>query len=182
MSIVRIVLTGGPGSGKTEVIRSLSQRGLCCAEEVSRQVTLEAQKSGISQLFLEDPLLFSLKLLEGRIRQFADVQNIREEFCFFDRGIPDVGAYMAYKNEEIPVEFKEAERKHQYDKIFFFPFWKEIYKSDNERYESPEEAEQIQHFIRRSYELLGYKLIEVPKMSIPDRVEFILNNCGYAVT
>ena len=34
-----------------------------CMEEISRQVTLEAQEKGIEQLFLEDPLMFSEQLL-----------------------------------------------------------------------------------------------------------------------
>ena len=54
-----ILFIGGPGSGKTSIIEELANKGYVCYPEISRQVTLEAQKSGIDQLFLKQPLLFS---------------------------------------------------------------------------------------------------------------------------
>ena len=62
----KIVITGGPGSGKTSLILFLEENGYQCQNEISRQVTLEAQKKGIDQLFLSDPVLFSQHLLEER--------------------------------------------------------------------------------------------------------------------
>lgn len=175
MRTQRIVFAGGPGTGKTATLSELSRKGCCCLNEVSRQVTLAAQREGIAQLFLEDPLLFSERLLEGRIDQFHAAEEIEDAICFFDRGIPEVTAYMEYKNEEIPNRFLEANQKHKYDKIFIFPIWEDIYISDNERYESLEEAVQIDKYIRNMYHKLGYDLIEVPKASVASRVEFILN-------
>jgi len=58
------VITGGPGSGKTTLVKELEAKGFACLHEISRQIILEAQQQGIDQLFLEDPLLFSRKLLE----------------------------------------------------------------------------------------------------------------------
>jgi predicted ATPase len=56
----KIALIGGPGTGKTTLINALKTKGYNCMEEISRQITLEAQEKGIEQLFLEDPLLFRL--------------------------------------------------------------------------------------------------------------------------
>ena len=64
-----IVITGGPGTGKTTIIDALIEQGYACFPEISRQITLEAKKQGIEQLFLEKPLLFSELLLEGRKKQ-----------------------------------------------------------------------------------------------------------------
>jgi len=58
----KIVIAGGPGTGKTTLINHLKIRGFLCYNEISRQVTLEARKAGIEQLFLTEPLLFSKKL------------------------------------------------------------------------------------------------------------------------
>ena len=64
--------------------------------EVSREVTLAAQKKGIDQLFLTDPLLFSNLLLEKREKQFLEASENGEALVFFDRGIPDTQAYLEY--------------------------------------------------------------------------------------
>jgi predicted ATPase len=52
-----IVIIGGPGTGKSTIINQLTSLGHCCYPEISRQVTAEAKKLGIDQLFLENPLL-----------------------------------------------------------------------------------------------------------------------------
>ena len=55
----KIVLIGGPGTGKTTIINELIKRDFCCMPEVSRAVILKAKKQGVEQLFLTEPLLFS---------------------------------------------------------------------------------------------------------------------------
>ncbi|HEX9150596.1 MAG TPA: ATP-binding protein, partial [Flavobacterium sp.] len=80
-----IVIIGGPGTGKSTIIDGLVANGYCCYPEISRQVTLEAQKQGIEQLFLTNPLLFSELLLEGRKKQFQSALDEPHEIVFIDR-------------------------------------------------------------------------------------------------
>ena len=42
----KIVLIGGPGTGKSTVLNELISRGHLCMQEISREVTLAAQKKG----------------------------------------------------------------------------------------------------------------------------------------
>jgi predicted ATPase len=172
----KIVLIGGPGTGKTSVLNALIQRGFYCKVEVSREVTLKAKKEGIDQLFLTEPLLFSQKLLEGREAQFLEADKSKEEIVFFDRGIPDVHAYMNYFKTSYPDTFIEKSKQYAYSKIFTFAPWKQIYTSDNERYETFEESIRIDGFLQEAYKDLGYQLIEVPFGSIQDRTDFILHS------
>ena len=102
MKTQKIVLIGGPGTGKTTLINALKIKGYNCMEEISRQVTLKAQEKGIEQLFLEDPLLFSEHLLLGRQKQFLEANALEGGFVFFDRGIPDVVAYLDYLKTSYP--------------------------------------------------------------------------------
>lgn len=171
-----VLLIGGPGSGKTTIIEELSKKGYICYPEVSRQVTLEAQKRGIDQLFLKEPLLFSEMLLEGRVKQFKDALNETENLVFLDRGIPDVLAYMHYIGDAYPAAFEDACKNHIYTKVFILPPWEEIYLSDNERYESYEQARLIHNHLVETYQKYGYNLIDVPKADIENRIVFILNN------
>lgn len=175
MDTRRIVITGGPGSGKTALINYLEKEGYPVMHEISRDVILEAQKEGIEQLFLENPILFSEKLLEGRLKQFHEGKNCAAPVLFYDRGMPDVTAYMDFVATHYPENFCETCNEYRYDEIFVLPPWEEIYEQDNERYESFEQAEKIFHFLKSGYENFGYKIHEVPVGTIKDRVEYILN-------
>ncbi|WP_130736692.1 AAA family ATPase [Flavobacterium sp. J27] len=170
-----IVLIGGPSSGKTTLINALTQKGYICYPEISREVIQKAQKKGIEQLFLEQPLLFSELLLEGRIHQFKKAKQENSDIVFIDRGLPDVIAYMNYIGDTYPNEFHEACVQHKYSKVFVLPPWEEIYTSDSERYESFEEAVQIQTHLENTYKQYGYQLIHVPKDTIENRVAFLMN-------
>ncbi|WP_091095155.1 AAA family ATPase [Paenimyroides marinum] len=171
-----ILLIGGPGSGKTTIINELITKGYTCYPEISRQVTLEAQKTGIDQLFLKEPLLFSELLLKGRIQQFNNALKEPADCVFIDRGIPDVLAYMHYIGDAYPAFFDEACKTNRYSKIFILPPWEKIYVSDNERYENFEQAKLIHNHLVETYEKYGYELIEVPKSDLETRVNFILKN------
>ena len=171
----KIVITGGPGTGKSSIIHNLEDKGEKCLHEISRQVTLEAQKQGIDQLFLEQPLLFSEKLLEGRRNQYLEAKEYKSDHIFLDRGLPDVVAYMDYFDTNYPELFNETCQNNRYDLIFILPPWKEIYTSDNERYESYEEALKISSYLYSTYRRYGYDPIEVPKLNVEERTSFILD-------
>jgi predicted ATPase len=170
-----IVIIGGPGTGKSTIIDGLVNKGFCCYPEISRQVTLEAKKQGIEQLFLEKPLLFSELLLEGRKKQFNSALEEPHEVVFIDRGIPDILAYMHYIGDSYPTHFDLACRENLYTKIFILPPWEEIYVSDEARYENFEQAKLIQNHLIETYQNYGYELIEVPKDTLDNRILFILD-------
>lgn len=171
-----VVLVGGPSSGKTTLIDALKEKGNTCYPEVSREVIKEAQEQGIEQLFLENPLLFSELLLEGRKKQFNAALNEKAKIVFLDRGIPDVLAYMHYIGDSYPAFFDQACKEHKYHSIFVLPPWKEIYVSDAERYESYEQAVLIHEHLLETYKKYGYEIIEVPKDSVENRIDFIMKH------
>mgnify|MGYP005845987633 CR=1 FL=1 len=170
------LLIGAPSTGKTSVLNHLQKKGFICFEEISRQVTQEARDEGIAHLFKEEPLLFSEKLLEGRVRQFLTAQSYDDQIIFIDRGLPDITAYLDMVNTSYPKKFSDANHQYRYDIVFWFPIWKSIYTADVERYEDFELAQNIEKHLLKSYQSLGYNLIEVPKSSIEKRVEFILSH------
>lgn len=171
-----VLLIGAPATGKTSVLNQLKIQGYCCFEEISRQVVQEARKEGYDHLFKDEPLMFSEKLLIGRIEQYHNAQNTATKFLFIDRGLPDITAYLDMVKTTYPTEFKVANQQHRYDCVFWFPVWRDIHISDEERYEDFTLSQEIENHLISSYQSFGYELIEVPKSKIESRVEFILSH------
>jgi predicted ATPase len=170
----KIVITGGPGTGKSTLINELIKHGYTCLEEISRQVTLDAQKEGIDQLFLTNPILFSELLLKGRQQQFEEADTLQSDVIFFDRGLPDVLAYMDFIGDTYPQSFVDACKNTVYDTVFVLKPWETIYTSDNERYESFEQALEIHDHLLNTYQQFNYNLIDVPFGTIANRTDYIL--------
>lgn len=174
------MITGGPATGKTAIVDKLKVLGYSCYEEVIRKLTAAAQESGdiVEQhsnpiALVTDALDFNNKLIDLRL---DDYNNANEPLNFYDRGMPDVLAYMDYFDQEIPLQFKEVCKRNLYDQIFILPPWEKIFGTDSERFESFEQAKDIFNSLKKTYESFGYQCIEVPKASIEKRTRFILSS------
>lgn len=174
MQTKKIVITGGPGTGKSSVINELVSRGFFCLEEISRQITRDARKDGTDQLFLKEPLLFSEKIINARQQQYLQAENSHKPLVFFDRGMPDVLAYMDFIGDKYPSQFNEICLNHSYDEVFVLAPWKEIFKSDAERYENFDQAVEIHDYLLKTYQKFNYRLMDVPFAPINARVDYIL--------
>jgi predicted ATPase len=179
----KIVISGGPGTGKTSIVKVLESMGYLCFHEVIRAMTLEARKdTDPAQLvtnplaFVPDPYDFNRRILESRLDHYRDGTRVANEVVFFDRGLPDVLAYMDYFRQAYSDEFDAICTSNRYDKVLLLPPWEDIYVSDNERLECFEEALQIHQYITAAYERFGYTPVTVPEGSIRERTTFILDH------
>ena len=171
----KIIISGPPGSGKTQIIKRLSEKGYSTNKEIHPgEITNKTDKLKLSSI-----------LFNQRINQYHSTESLSStslekplnELLFFDRSIIDVVAYMNFWNKEYPLEWDNKILKYRYSKnIFYTPNWKEIYQKTNQRHETYEEAKTIDVFLRQSFKKFNYNIIEVPKLNINDRVSFILQN------
>ena len=171
----RIVISGGPSSGKTTIINELEQEGHYCYPEISRELIIASKAKGIDQPFLNNPEQFNKELLNARIQQFKVGKELTVN-SFYDRGVHDIVGYMYYGEQEIPELFKNACTQCAYDQVFLFPPWEDIHVMDNERYESFDQAKKIYDCLHKAYTEYGYQIIEVPTGTVVQRKEFILQN------
>jgi len=175
------VITGAPGTGKTAIATALEAMGYPCHHEIIREMTSRARE-GTSQeisapnplLFVEDAMEFNRQLLMAREKQFVRATEMAGPIHFFDRGIPDVLAYMDFFGQPYGAEFKKFALDHRYDSVFLVPPWEEIYVRDNERLESFPEAEALHHSLVDTYTRFGYDPVEVPRDTVANRISFIL--------
>ncbi|MFT4683744.1 MAG: putative ATPase [Urechidicola sp.] len=179
----KIVITGGPGTGKTSIIKELEKRNYFCYHEVIRELTLEAKKEGsLTDLStnpiakVDDSLGFNLKILNGRINQFKDSYNLKDNVIFFDRGIADVLGYMDYFKQSYDDVFIKPCEENKYTKIIVLPPWEDIYISDGERFESYKEAVEIHIALENIYKKFEYEILVVPFGTIEERTSFILDS------
>lgn len=59
--------------------------------------------------------------------------------------------------------------------MFIAPPWPEIYTQDQERKQTEKEAEETYLAMIAVYRKYNYNLIEIPKIEINDRANFIIN-------
>jgi predicted ATPase len=171
---LRIVLTGGPGTGKTTIINRIKILGYNVFEEFSRTVIQEQLALGSRVLPWDDLPAFSESVIAGRQKQW--IEGASHSVSFYDRSIIDSLAYMHKDGLEIPEKWVEMGNKFRYHHLVFItPPWSEIYQQDAERRESFEALQLIHQSLIHTYNQFGYDLMEVPFMPIEDRFEFIIS-------
>ena len=72
----KIVISGGPGSGKTTLINLLINNGYHCFEEFSRSVIDAGKAKGIQNFFETEPLTFSQIIFQKRKKQYLSAAKI----------------------------------------------------------------------------------------------------------
>lgn len=165
-----IIITGGPGSGKTSLLGALDAVGYKTHQEVARRVIKREMSLGTQVVPWGDIHTFSKYVKDTMLEEFS-----LEGITFFDRGLPDLMAYLMVGGHTIDSSYYEALEQLSYDlKVFILPPWEQIYKTDDERKETYKESINIYSHIVKMYEELGFELIEVPHVKIEDRVKFVL--------
>lgn len=174
MQSKRIILTGGPGTGKTSIISHLKEEGHSCFEEISREIIRDELEKGSNVLPWSDLNAFTHKVLEGRV---TDYKAAKDPLCFYDRSVYDAIAYLHLDGVEVLPEWDSLGRElAYYPTVFITPPWKEIFHQDNERKESYQQLVELHEVLIKTYQSYGYELLEVPKLSIADRAHYILNH------
>jgi predicted ATPase len=167
------VISGGPGAGKTTLLAALRWAGFRGVEEASRQLIQE-------QVALGSGLVPWLDL--GGFAELARVRMVAQHAVasqqpgpvFCDRGLPDLLAYLEVAGQPVPMATRAAVAAHPYQApVFLAPPWPEIYVNDAERWQTFAEAEALYHALRRTYQALGYPVLDLPKAPVEERVAFV---------
>ncbi|MBB4051375.1 putative ATPase [Devosia subaequoris] len=174
------VLTGAPGAGKTTLLNAAAARGIRIGREAARAVIQVQTAIDGPALQWRDPARFAELMLDRDIQTFeALCAGKGPALC--DRGIPDLLAYGRIMGLAETEHFARAARLYRYNStVFLAPPWREIYADDAERTEGWEHAQRIYGPIRDAYAEIGYRVVELPKVSVEDRLTFVLDEIAHA--
>jgi predicted ATPase len=168
------VITGGPGSGKTSIIEALRARGFTCVDEVGRQIIREQIVIGGNALHWGDRRTFAELMLSRSILDYERHRDV-DGPVFFDRGVTELVGYFRLIGMAAPAHFENAAELFRYGRaVFVAPPWPEIYRNDAERKQDLAEAVATTEAVATAYGEAGYELAELPKVSVAERVDFIL--------
>jgi predicted ATPase len=168
------IFTGGPGAGKTTLLEALRARGCRCVDEAARAILKQQAAIGGNATHDGDQVRYRDLVLE---RSIADFEAVSEQTApvFFDRGIPEMRDYAVPEGAETPTHVAEAIARYRYgEPVFIFPPWQEIYRHDEERRHTFDHAERVFDVCGAAYRACGYTLVEVPRLPVEARADFIL--------
>ena len=125
----RVVITGGPATGKTSLITEFKGLGYQIFPEVARVVIKQQLALNSIKVPWLDVSGFSQLVLEEQCHHFKMAKN---SLSFFDRGIPDIIGYLNHANQPFFDSLIDTAENLKYNFIFILPPWEEIYETDNE--------------------------------------------------
>jgi predicted ATPase len=169
---LRFVITGGPGAGKTTTLEALAVRGFLCIPESARAIIKKRKAFGLSPR--PSPDQFGAAMLQEDMARYRGTP-VQHDPVFFDRGVCDALAFL-YLHRAISLTEVEAQIKEfRYNAVvFLMPSWPDIYREDAERDQSFTEAVAVCEHLRQWYTHWHYDVVEVPRGSVEERADFIL--------
>lgn len=168
------ILTGGPGSGKSSLIDALERRGYPRSVEAGRGIIQDQVDIGGPALPWADRALFAELMLSWEMRNYSLAQE-QPGTVFFDRGVLDVAGYLRLSGLPVPQHVVNAAEMFRYNRrVFVAPPWKEIFHPDQERKQEFDEAFRTYDALTATYKEFGYELVELPRVSVEERVQFVL--------
>ncbi len=169
---MRIVVTGGPGTGKTTLLLALRDRGHTIVEETARGVIRARRAEGLPPR--PSPREFAETILRRDVEQYE--RHSGDTLVFFDRGILDALGMLVEAAPERLAECESIASRYPYHgTVFVPPPWEDIFTTDAERDQMFADAVRVHEGLVAWYDRFGYRVCEVPRLPVDERCEFVLS-------
>ena len=176
---LRIVVTGGPGSGKTSLVEHYRLAGHAIVPEAALQIIQELTRTmGMApqrRWRQERVVEFQRLILQRQLELERHNGSAIHGWVFLDRGRPDGLAYMHLARVTPPEDMVAMMADDPYDRVFVLDTLDEYNpRTATGRFtESREDSLLIQQAILRVYRELGYQPVPVPVMPLAARAAWI---------
>lgn len=172
------VVTGGPCSGKSTLIAELHRAGFATMPEAGRAIIQAQVAIDGPALPWKDPALFAELMLSWEMRNFREASELTGP-VFFDHSFVGLPGYYPMMGLPLPAHVHTAATTLRHRRrVLIAPPWAEIYENDAERKQTWQEAVATYEHIAATYTDYGYDLVELPKVSVEERVRFAVATLG----
>lgn len=167
-----VLISGCSGGGKSTLLSELQNRGYTVIQEPGRRIVQEQLANGGSALPWQDMEAFLKEAIKVAQADYASAPK-ESGWVFFDRGLID--AVAAWQELTCTPLLDELNKTYPYhSQVFLTPPWPEIYEADPERRHVMDAALHEYERLERVYPLLGYHVRLLPKTSVENRADFVL--------
>jgi predicted ATPase len=170
-----VIISGCSGGGKSSLLAELRRRGHATVDEPGRRIVAEELAGSGAALPWVDPEAFAERAIAIALEDRAAAAALPGR-VFFDRGLIDAAAALEHASGRPALAACAGERCHP--TVFMAPPWPEIYATDSERRHGFEEAVAEYERLLTAFEALGYQVCVLPKVSVADRADFVLDRLG----
>src|SRR3546814_11613153 len=96
-----------------------------------------------------------------------------------DRGVPDVVGFLRIPGLAVPRAIDSAARTCRYNpRVFIAPWWEDIFTTDAERKQTPDEARATFAVLVETYRDYGSRLTEMPPLTVADQGTWLGRRAG----
>ncbi|MBT8494355.1 MAG: ATP-binding protein [Deltaproteobacteria bacterium] len=180
---MRVVITGGPCSGKTTLVQELAARGFATVpeaamiviDELNQELGVEEQKVWRRSHLSE----FQTRVLRKQLELEASVEADRGQPVFMDRGCLDGLAYCTHFRVEPPAALLAVAEGKRYDQVFVLDTLDDfVFRSDEGRTSNQETSVALGAALEQTYQGHGYSPIRVAAHPVAARVDLVLSTIG----
>lgn len=169
-----ILITGCSGGGKSALLDALGSRGYATIAEPGRRI-VAAQLAGTGEeLPWVDMKAFANRALTMARSDLVTAESLNG-FVFFDRGMVDAAVALQFAGAA-PYGKTLGNNLHYSRTVFLAPPWPEIFTRDEERRHGFKAACEEFYRLEAALVDLGYDICILPKTSVEDRADFVLNS------
>ncbi|WP_210238820.1 AAA family ATPase [Cohaesibacter sp. CAU 1516] len=171
-----ILLTGCSGGGKSTLLSVLAERGLATISEPGRRIVADELAGDGRALPWVDMQAFARRAVALAISDLEAARHF-DGLVFFDRGLIDAAVALEHSGGQKAKETLGNYRPYA-QRVFIAPPWQELFVGDAERRHDFDMAVQEYHRISRMLDDLGHTVSVLPKVSLSERADIVLSECG----
>ena len=169
-----VLISGCSGGGKSTLLIELGRRGYATVEEPGRRIVKQELLGDGAALPWVNETEFARRAIALALADRTSA-NRAAGWVFFDRGLIDAAAALQHlTGEPALAQLGQVHRYHP--RVFLAPPWPEIYVTDTERRHDLNTAIPEYRRLLEAYPALGYEVMILPKLGVPQRADFILRH------